>query len=400
LAPKILILLIMFVGLPGCVLSPTYRQSMNVWRALIKISPKNIWAEKNKSERRLKTVMGSEVVLLSADRDDSSRSEGCAWQVNDERQDISEEAAGNAELSASEAKGQAAHIVVETATIKPELRKHFEKVQKSSKGAVYYMDSYGNPFIDTSFLDDAKEFLDEERIDREIHARWPELVGHCYDKYDDTFHGQDYPVAHWRDYTRAVSLERWDFPAEHIVAVDPPGHAVIAKLGQIAPPRGAVIDEVAHIIGEEVIGADGRSGDIRDLAARCRGAVGSAPAVVIFDPHETGWDDDCRKYFKNEHFKILMMPRVLIEYRLTSVRARLQRNRLFVSTKCRHLRESLRDQLYDATTHKPDKKTPSKITPLWTLDHPVDALGYFCTKLWPAKVDYEKLEAEAQKRAA
>lgn len=388
LAPKILGLLIVFVAKPGCVLSPTYRQSMNVWRALNRHTPSEWWAERNKSERRMKLVTGSEVVLLSADRDDSSRSEGCAWQVNDERQDISEEAAANAELSASEATGIGAHMIIETATIKPELREHFEKVEKSAKGAVYYMASFGNPFIDHSFLYDAMEFLDEERVLREIHARWPDLVGRCYHPYSDTDHVRDSLAL--RDITSALCMDRFDLGAEWIASIDPPGHAVLWK----------VLDgDVAHVRHEVVIGADGSSGDVKDLARRCREFCRDAPAIAISDPHESGYDDDVRKYFRNERFRIVHMKQVQVEYRLTAVRSRLQKGKLYVASNCVHLRESLKDQLYDPTTHKPDKKTPSRITPTWTLDHIVDALGYGVYKLWPAKVDYERLERET-KRAA
>jgi hypothetical protein len=374
-----------FAGSPGTVLSPTYRQSMNVWRAVLKLAPRTMWAEKNKSERRLRTVTGSELVLLSADRDDSSRSEGCAWQVNDERQDIGDEAASNAQLSASEASGPAAHIVIETATIKPELRDHYDRVVASPKGSVYWMNSYGNPFTDHSFLDDAKEFLDAERIEREIYGRWPETVGRCYYPYSEDAHRVDYPAPRMEDATRAFCAERMGSAfagCEYILSVDPPAHAGIARVYR---------DETIHVMDEIVIGADGTAGDIRSLAKACRARVGSSRACVIFDPHETHWDDDCRKYFKTEGFIVAFLPRVNIEYRLTAVRSRLEKGKLLIDSRCRHLRESLRDQCYDENTHKPSKRTPSRITPAWTLDW----LGYLVYKFFAARVDYEKMERAA-----
>lgn len=387
LAPKIVVLLLCLVGLPGEVLSPTYRQARNVWKAVLKITPRAWWTHLHKTEHRMELINGSSVTLLSADNEDSARSEGVAWGAYDERQDIPEEAAANAFLSTSEGGG---HVYVfETGTIKPELREHYDRLMASPHARVYRMRSRGNPFISHQLFDMAEQLLDAATVKRELEAEWPDPIGRCYSTYDEGLHKRD-SLHGFEDITAAYCAEHWDMPAygpgagHFIIGVDPPHHATVNVIYR---------DEISHTIDEIVIGADGRDGDVRDLAKRCAERCGGKRGVVIFDPHESHWDDDVRKYFKNEGFRIVNMKRVSVELRLTAARARFEHLRHFVASRCVLLREALRDQLY--VNGKPDKMTKSKIVETMSMDHIADALGYFLYKCWPAKIDYEKLERMA-----
>ena len=387
MAPKILVLLLLLPGLPGVVLSPTYRQSKNVWRAVLKLSPRKWWAVLHRTEHRMEMVHGSAVQFLSADTDDGARSEGSAWVGIDERQDVGDEPAGNAMLSAAEG---TCPIIIETATIKPELRDHWQQLMDSPTAKVYRMRSRGNPFISHAIFDLAEEFLDKATIQRELESEWPDLVGRCYYPFQPDEHVWAYPRERMIDVTSAFCSERFDAPVfgdegvQYLIGIDPPRHAVIAKL---------YFGEVLHIVDEVVVGADGKDGDVEHLVRMCKARCGRASAVVVTDPHENQWDADVMKYFRQEKFRMARLKRVHVEYRLTAVRSRLERGNLLVAPSCRHLIESLNLQTY--VNNKPDKVTRSKITSRFSMDHIADALGYLIYKIWPAKVDYEKLEKKA-----
>lgn len=396
LAPKILVLLLLFAGLAGTVLSPTYRQSLNVWRALTRLAPASWWAEKNKTDKRMTLINGAAVVLLSADHDDAARSEGGAWSVRDEMQDISEEAAANQQLSTSE--GAEDYIVIETATIKPELRGHYDRVMASAKGSVYHLDSYGNPFIDHSFLDDAQEFLDAEMIDREIHARWPERVGRIYHPFHDELI-RTWPIHDLKDVTAAVLADRYDAPpafvqeaARWLISIDPPAHAAIWKLYD---------DDSMHLVHEVLVGADGEGGDVRTLAKRCAAIIGGDHAMVAQDPHESKWDHDVIKWFRAERkFRFLTVPRIYVEYRLTAVRARMERSKLFIDPRCVHALEVVQKHQYKDDGSGPSKiqcyeKSHQRESKRIQMVHLADAIGYGVYKLFPAKYDYEAGEKRA-----
>ena len=293
---KCVIMAICFSGLRGCVVSPTYRQSKNVWRAILRVVDRQKWLKPktvgiNRTERIIRFIDGSEIVFLSADRDDSSRSEGCAWVVLDERQDISDEAFSNAFLSASE--GGGFYKISETATIKPELREHYDKlVADSEHCAVYRMRSRGNPFISHELFDDAERMLDEDRIRRELEAEWPEIVGKIYFPWKNDFVKQ-YPIDGIRDITTSFLHDKFDMPlsgsgaAKFLISIDPPLHAVVWKIYS---------DGTMHAIDEIVVGSDDAAGDIRKLSETCYHRF--SPAAVIYDPHETRYDTDIKRYFR------------------------------------------------------------------------------------------------------
>ena len=395
LAPKIILAAILCAGLPGEVLSPTYRQSMNVWRAVLKLSPHAWWIGKHKTDRVLTLANGSTVRLLSADREDSARSEGVAWGAYDERQDISEEAAANAFLSTSE--GGEDFQIFETATIKPELEEHHEKVEASSKGKIYSMDSYGNPFTNHTFLDDASEFLDEDTIEREIRGRWPKLKGRIYPQFAKDDHVRPYPVVYLHapePATAAVLFDKYNYRTEDgdpfLVSVDPPHSAVLWKF---------YADGTMHAVDEVVVGLEGTDkidGGVEILAQLCAQRTGPALGVVIIDPHETEYDHDCRVYFGQQRFRIAAVPRMLQEYKLTAVRARLEKRKLLVSPRCKFYAEVLGKHKRDENTNRPDKRQTYKGKKI-QLVHLGDAGAYGVYKHFPPprKDDWEKLEKKA-----
>jgi hypothetical protein len=389
LACKCIILSLVFPGKQGAILSPTYRQAKNVWRHILRIVPRT-WLKPGthgirKTEHRLSFVNGASIVLISADKEDGSRSEGSAWWGFDERQIISEDAAASAFLSTSEGEGN--YIIAETATIAPKLRDHYDIVMANPKGHVYRMVSDGNPFIDHGFLEDAKSFLDIQTIKQELYAEWPELVGRVYYPFKDE-HIAQYPLPFHEDTTTAECHDRFDTPsdgpmcAKYFISIDPPWHAVVWKLYK---------DGTMHAIDEVVVGADGKDGDVRDLVAM----IGQryTPGVCVYDPHESSYHHELRKYLKRYHLRLTGLRRIPIEYRCVAVRSRLEKGKFFVDPKCRFLIEALQIQTY--VNNKPDKKCYSKIIPQMTVDHIADAAGYGIYRLYPAKYDYEKKEEKA-----
>lgn len=393
LAPKIIIALLCFASLPGEVLSPTYRQSMNVWRAVLKLTPRSWWTMLHRTDRVMELANGSTVRLLSADREDSARSEGVAWGAYDERQDISEAAAANAFLSTSE--GGSEFSIFETATIKAELREHHDRVVESKHGRVYTMDSYGNPFISHDFLDRASEFMDSTLIDQEIHAKWPELIGRVYPRFREDDHVRSYPVAGRKDVTADVLFDRFDFR--------PRVEGSPCRLWGIDPPHTAVgfaiyDDDTMHAVDEIIIGSDGTGGDCSDLATAI--AARSPNSVVVIDPHEAKYDKDLRKYLWRERLKLVALKRMGVEYKLTAVRSRIEKGKLLVDPSCRFYAQTLMAHQYkkgkvDKDAEYNRTKTQHAAGVSIRMVHAGDAGAFAIYKLWPAKVEWEREEKAA-----
>lgn len=401
LAPKIVVCMIVFAGLPGEVLSPTYRQTRNVRKAILLHTPPEWWRKKPPITPpiTMEMVHGSTATLLTAANEDSARSEGVAWGAYDERQDIPEEAFGNALLSSSEA--ECAPYIFETATVKPELRAHHDTVIKSASGHVYPMDSFGNPFTSKEFLDLAMEFLDEETIDREIHARWPELFGRIYGCFDRQLHVHGYPLPDVQDATAAILGDRYSMPTygpgapQWYCSIDPPSTAGLWKL---------YADETLHLVHEVLIGADGEAGGIESLAKRVHSLLGGQACVVVQDPHEHKWDVELIKNFRSvggRQFKFVSMRPLHVMYKHAAVRARIQRSKLVVDPRCPHAIEVLEKHVYKQDgSGEADKvtcysKSHMRESRKIQLVHLSDVLGYGCYKLFPTKVDFEKLERAA-----
>jgi hypothetical protein len=336
----------------------------------------------------MRLTNGSTILFRSADIPDSARSDGVAWALFDERQDIGDEAAANAHLSISE--GGDDYQIVETATIKAEFREHWDKVDANPLGRVIRMRSHGNPFISHKMFDEARTFLDARMARQELDAEWPDAVGLIYYPFHDDMI-VDFP-ARFRDeitidelHSRFDTPATGEFAARYFISVDPPAHAVIWKIYR---------DGTMHAIDEICIGADGADGDVRDLSERCFKAF--SPAVVTVDPHETGYSSDIKRYFKRFNvFRFSSMPRTPIEYRITAARARMEAGKILVAPKCKFLSEALKEHKYGENTGKPDKKQKSRINDRFNVDHIADAFGYGIYKLFPAKYDYIKNEQKA-----
>lgn len=399
LGAKIAVLLIVFSCVQGCVLSPTYRQSKNAWKAVLRAVPVSWVIEKHRTERRITIANNASVIFLSADRDDSSRSEGCGWVMLDERQDVSEEAFSNAYLSASEGGGY--YHISETATVKPELRPHHDKVEAGTKSVVYRMRSRGNPFISHDLFDDAEEMLDSETIAAELEAQWPDLFGRIFAGWDASLHVSSWPARDRKDATAAILGDRFDLPSwgdgspKWYISIDPPGTAGLYKLYD---------DDTLHLVHEVLIGADGASGGIEDLARRVHGLVGNDVCVVVQDPHEHKWDIDVIRHFRKlaqRQFRFTSLRPLPVIYKHASVRARARRGKLLVDPRCPHAIEVLEKHQYrdDGSGRADKKQTYSKShqreSKRIQLVHLGDVLGYGCYKLFPTKLDYEKLEKDA-----
>jgi hypothetical protein len=384
LAPKLILALIAFIAKPGEVLSPTYRQSNNVKTALKKLTPAHWWIQENKSEHVLTFINGSQVKFLSADNPDSARSEGVAWGAYDERQDIGDEAAANAMLSTSE--GGKDYIIFETATIKAELKDHHDALEANPKARIYPMDSYGNPFIDHQFLLDAEDLLDEDMREMEIHGRWPKLKKRIYWTFNELAHVKAYPLAGRKDITRELLSSWFDFHSSsenqpYIISVDPPNSAVAWRYYD---------DDTLHAVDEIISNLDDKGG-IERLAKLAKERWGTG--VVIFDPHETGYDKDAKKWFRQQGFRCASVKRMKQEYKYTAVRARQERDKLIVDPHCRYLKETWeKHQLLD--NGKVDKVTKHKGTDI-ELVHIGDAAAYCVYKFFPASYNYSKNEKKA-----
>lgn len=376
LADRTTVLSIVFARNKGAVLSPTYAQGRNVFDHIRRCIPRS-WLKPgrygiNWNQKRLTFVNGCTIVFITADNHTSSRSYGVAFWSRDEMQDISEEAAGSSQLSTSE--GGENYYVSDTATIKAKLRPHYDRLVASSSARVYFMDGLKNPFINKKFLEDARELMDQDLYDMEVRGKWPELRGRVYYNFDEGLHVKRWPIVTRPDVTKEFLHEKFDTPYAgeraplYIIGLDPPHHAVVATIH-----RGGLI----HICDEVVIE---EKGDIRDLVRVLKKRY--FPGFVVTDPHETHWDVDVRKWFKQAGYRMGSLRRIEIEYRVTAVRALLERDKINIDPRCIKLIESLNKQTY--IDDKPDKKTG--------LDHILDALGYLCYKIAPTKIDYEKEE--------
>lgn len=401
LAPKLLVCMLVFAGLPGEVLSPTHRQTKNVRRAILKHTPQHWWATWPQPETppiAMTMVMGSTVTMLTAANQDSARSEGVAWGAYDERQDIPEEAFSNALLSTSEA-GDAPYIF-ETATIKPELRPHHDALESSDIGHVYPMDSYGNPFTNKRFLEIAEELLDEDTIDREIKGKWPSLFGRIFWNWEETA-VESYPAPRLRDATESFLVDRFNaYDYQWYLGIDPPGTAGLFKIYD---------DESLHLVHEVLAGADGKGTGPEEMVRQVVGLVGTDRALIVQDPHEHKWDVDVIKLFRAAgvpgQFKFVSMRPILQTYKHAAVRARARKGKLLVSPRCPHAIEVLQKHVYkDDGSGKPDKlkcysKSHQKESKRIQLVHLGDVLGYACYKAWPTRLDYERMEREHKEAA-
>ena len=404
-AQKALLLVMAFPHRKGLILSPTYRQAKNVWAHLYNIARRD-WLLPGRyglrrSDNEMHFVNGAVIAFRSADNPDAARSDGVAWGLFDERQDIGDEAANNAFLSLSE--GGDDFLVTETATIKDgEFREHYDTVEANPQGRIITMRSRGNPFISHSLFDTAETFLDEAAVQRELEAQWPELVGQVYFSFISKpgGHIREAPLREDKqplaDITPEFCADRFGSPpygdkaAGVIIGVDPPHHAVVYRVHR----RNGGDDDsrlILHAVDEVVVGRDDLHADVRTLAEACKARY--PRGVVIRDPHEVHHSYDTDRYFRAQGYRVSHMRRVAIESRLTAVRARMERDCWFVDPKCVHLIEALGRQTY--VNGKPDKQLKSKTIPHMTVDHVLDAMGYPVVKLFPAKVDYEKLEKAA-----
>lgn len=398
LVPKVIVCMLVFPGKIGETMSPTYRQANNIRTALLRHTPRSWWAKwpQPKTPPVIMTMVhGSEAHLLSADNEDAARSQGAAWGAYDERQDIPESSFMNAFLSTSE--GGEDYVIFETATIKPSLREHHDRLTQSPSGAVYSMDSFKNPFIDHAFLRDASEFIDSEMLDMELRAKWPQLVGQIYKTFDFDRHVRSFDPE--LDVTPVELHNRFGgVIPQHVnaplwfLSVDPPFTAAIWKL-----LKGGGL----HLIHEVIAGIDGVSvPDVLHLARLCQHLT-NGKGIVVSDPHDTKWDHDVTRYFKGAGFRVLSMRKVAPEYRITSVRAQFERDRLFVDPRCVHAIEVLEKHQYqDGHPGEPDKQTKYKRayqrqSRSYQLVHLADAIGYGVYKLHPAKYDYEAKEKRA-----
>lgn len=403
LAPKIVICMLVFASLPGEVLSPTYRQTKNVRRAVLRHVPQSWWATwpvPATPPITLEMIHGSTASLLTAANQDSARSEGVAWGAYDERQDIPEEAFGNALLSTSEAEEQP--YIFETATIKPELREHHDAVIASDMSEMYPMTTSGNCFINSERLIAlAKEFLDVETVERELEAKWPELFGRIFGGWDKDQHVVSYPAHGLRDATASILGDKFHMPpfgegaARWLCSIDPPVTAALWKLYE---------DETAHLVHEVLVGADGAGGGVETLAQRVHGVIGSDSCVVIQDPHEHKWDVDVIKHFKklgHRQYRFVSLRHLPVMYKHAAARARAQRGKLLVDPRCAHAVEVLERHQYDRngrgdadkkqTYIKAHQRESKKVQ----LVHLSDTICYPLYRLWPVKLDYKQLEDKA-----
>ena len=386
LGPKVIICCLYFPHCKGVLMSPTFRQGWNPWDHIRRFMPRE-WLLPgtfgiNKTDKRMRLINGAEIILLHAHDDDAARSEGCAWLALDERQDIREGAAANAFLSMSE--GGDDFTTFETATIKHELREHHDAVAKAKDGAIYRMTSRGNPFISHRMFDLAEKMLDKATIQRELEAKWPDLVGRIYYPFVADDMVREFPADELEDITAAFCADRYGTPswgdtqANNLIFVDPPWHAIVCRM--VSDPQGR---RYLHAIDEVIVGLDAMKGDVKSLAAACKSR--HPGGVVVRDPHDMHHGRDCDKYFKNQGYWLRHMSKVNPEYRFTAVRARMEAGRTLFDPRCRHLIECLNLQQYKEGSSKPDKTIKSRITPHFTVDHPGDAYGYGVYKIWPAK---------------
>lgn len=387
-AQKAALLVIMFPGTKGMVVSPTYRQVRNVWNHIYSIVPRH-WLlpgqdALKKSDNEMHFTNGAVIAFRSADNPDSCRSDGVAWCLMDERQSMTDEAASNAIVSCSESKND--YIIMETATINAEFRDHHDKLKRKKGAIVYRMKSRGNPFIGHKIFDEAKDILDRRTYLQEIEAEWPELQGRVYYTFNKS-HIASYPIngIGYKDVTKHRLYQ--DFGSSisrFLISIDPPHSAVVWKIYE---------NKAIHAIDEVVIGDDYKSGDITDLARRLSAIY--KPAIIVQDPHDTKYDFDSNRAFKSYGYRMVSMRRLPIEWRLTAVRAKMERGEFFVDPKCKYLIDSLFKQKYDPNTGKPEKMqfyTKDGLNDQITMDHIADAMGYGLYKMFPTIMQYAKME--------
>lgn len=402
-AQKCAVLVVRFPGRPGMVLSPTYRQAKNVFKHVLRVVPRE-WLLPGKlgvrwsnEAKELHFVNGASIVFRTADNAEGCRSDGAAWLLVDEWQDVSDEAYDNAHSSLSE--GGDDYLIVITATIKPELRARYDRlkdIETNSVGLskIIRMRSRGNPFIGHAMFDEAAMFMDATRIEQEHDAIWPELVGRIYWPFQDD-HVQAFPLEGREDATSAILHEQFGGPPSYdekafqfFISVDPPHSAAIWKLYD---------DRSMHLVHEVLVGADGVGGDVRTLSERCK-AITSGRAVIVRDPHDRGYDNDMRKYFNWARNATLR--RIAPEYRITSMRAQMGRGNIYVSPDCPHAIEVLKRHQYKQNAPgQPDKfqayeRSHQKGSKRIQLVHLADAMGYGVYKMHPAKYEYEAHETE------
>ncbi len=401
LAPKAAISALYNPHKKGGLLGPTYRQIGNVWGHILKITPRH-WLlpgrlGKNDTKKILRFINGVTIIMLHAYKDDASRSEGVAWWGIDERQDVGEGAWTNALLSTSEG-GDHFHLF-ETATIKESLREHHDRLTAAPDCEIYRMSMLGNPFISKKLYSFASSMLDQAAIDRELHAQWPKLEGRCYYCFDKDAHVRDSIVdehgEQLQDITAAYCADKFGAPevgpaaARHLIGVDPPRHAAVYKIY-----RGADGLKIFHQIDEVIV-----DGDIRDLSRQCW--THYPGGVVIRDPHDTSTgvlqkgkrgSPDADRYFQRAGgrlgYRMSHLRYVGVAFQLSAVNGRLERNALYLHSRCRHTIECYEKQVFtdDGKGRKPDKTIKSKITNTMTIDHSGDMTRYPIYRCFPTDI--------------
>ena len=188
-AIKALINVLRRYGTPGQIVSPTYEKTRIVWSKILARCPTD-WLLPGtlgiqETRHLLRFVCGTAVQFRTAERPDKTlRGEGAGWAGVDEAGSVSTKAKRIVWFSLREGGGD--HQLWQTGTpIDDEDREEYEAHERDENAATYCAHAYSNPFIDPSLYDDARAFVSQDELDREVWAKWPpprDLVHWAFDR--------------------------------------------------------------------------------------------------------------------------------------------------------------------------------------------------------------------------
>jgi len=341
--------------------APTYRQAKQViWDELKNRLYAVKWIKRvNESDLHIQLKNGSVIFIRSADNREALRGAKYNFIVMDECADIHEETWHQIlRPTLSDTQGHALFIG------SPKGRNWFYDLYNQSGETGWQSWQFttldgGN--VEPAEIEAAKADLDERTFEQEYEAKFVSYSGVIYYSFTED------------------NIQ----PQPSHINVNTPLH--IGMDFNIDPMSAVVCvtdrDDITWVIDEITI----YSSNTNEMADEIKRRYGNRPVFVYPDAtglrrttNSTGMSDHL--ILQHHGFKLITgKSNPPVAERISSVNARLCNNtgerKLFVTPKCKQLREGLIKMVYKEGTRQPDKSSGH--------DHITDALGYYIQRTWP-----------------
>ena len=342
--------------------APTYKAAKEIaWEMLLKVIPHDYIEKTNESSLTLRLLNGSVISLKGAEKPDNLRGRALDFCVLDEFADMRKEAWYEViRPSLSDRQGSALFIGT------PKGRNHFYDLygqgHDDENWSAFQYTTLEGGHVPQAEIASARNDLDQRTFEQEYEARFVNYAGIIYYAFD-----------------RVASVTEQERKAEplHIgmdFNLDPMSAVVLIRKADTL----YAIDEIV-MYGSDT---DEMVAEIKERYKNCSVTIYPDPACRQRRTSAGGRTD--LSILQNAGFKVKVRKNhTAIRDRINAVNSRLKSKdgdrHLFISSKCKHVIESLERHAYNEGTSQPEKDG---------FDHMNDALGYAIDYLFPIKRSY------------